>query len=133
MQDLPRATQLLRAVIAFLEDAAIPRLSGREAFDAKVAARALGIVEREIDLGPGAAFRELTGLRDLLGQDGTLEDLNRLLCERIQEGLFDLGTPGLADHLWAVTLDKLSIDQPTYSSYRAYLEARGQHDTENRE
>ena len=30
----------------------------------------------------------------------------------------DLQTPGVAEHLWATTLAKVAIDQPTYASYR---------------
>ncbi len=37
----------------------------------------------------------------------------------------DLATPGLADHLWTVTLDKLAVDQPTYAAYRAALAEHG--------
>ena len=29
-----------------------------------------------------------------------------------------LHTPGLAEHLWQTTLDKLAVDQPGYDSYR---------------
>ncbi len=35
-----------------------------------------------------------------------------------------LATPGLAEHLWAVTLAKLAVDQPTYWGYRAALVER---------
>jgi hypothetical protein len=27
-------------------------------------------------------------------------------------------TPGLTDHLWRATMDKLAVDQPNYASYR---------------
>ena len=121
MQDTTDATALLRSVIAFLNDAAIPKLSGREAFDARVAVRALGIVQRELELRPHADARELDRLRALLHQDGALEPLNRLLCDAIAQGRVDLSTPGLADHLWSTTLAKIAIDQPTYPSYLALV------------
>lgn len=133
MHDLPCSTDLLQSVITFLNDAAIPKLTGREAFDAKVAARALGIVQRELKLGPQAAERERDGLRRLLGHDGALDELNQLLCEGIEQSRFVLETPGLTDHLWTVTLDKLAIDQPNYPSYRAHLAACGRHPLENQE
>ncbi|MGN5476460.1 DUF6285 domain-containing protein [Cupriavidus basilensis] len=126
MQDSPNAIDLLQSVTAFLRNAAIPRLSGREAFDARVAANVLDIVERELRLAPDTAAAERDSLRQLLGTDGDLEALNRQLCEAIAAGHIDLETPGLATHLWTVTLNKLAIDQPAYSSYRAALQAMEQ-------
>jgi hypothetical protein len=78
----------------------------------------LDIVARELRLGPAAQAAEQARLRALLGADGTLAELNQRLCEAIASGRFDAGTPGLAGHLWAVTLAKLAVDQPGYSSYR---------------
>jgi Domain of unknown function (DUF6285) len=40
------------------------------------------------------------------------------LSRRIAAGEIDLQTPGVAEHLWATTLAKVAIDQPTYASYR---------------
>jgi hypothetical protein len=56
--------------------------------------------------------------RWLLRTAGSLEELNALLSRRIAAGELDLQTPGLAEHLWATTLAKVAIDQPTYASYR---------------
>jgi len=55
---------------------------------------------------------------------GSLGELNRLLAEQIASGEVDLQTPGLSDHLWQTTLDKLAVDQPNYASYRRELEGR---------
>ena len=51
--------------------------------------------------------------------------MNRDLCTRIETGELTLDTPGLADHLWAITMTKLSIDQPKYSGYVRALEEEG--------
>ena len=61
----------------------------------------------------------------MLGIDGDLPALNAELSRRIAEGEMDLSTPGLSDHLWTITLDKLAVDQPTYAAYRASLAERG--------
>ena len=53
--------------------------------------------------------------------DGSVTDLNRALAERIAKGEVDLATPGLAEHLWATTMDKLAVDQPNYASYKREL------------
>ena len=50
--------------------------------------------------------------------DGSLIDLNRALCDRIAKGEVDLQTPGLTEHLWQTTMDKLAVDQPNYASYK---------------
>jgi hypothetical protein len=50
--------------------------------------------------------------------DGSLLELNRALADRIAKGEVDLETPGLAEHLWQTTMDKLAVDQPNYGSYK---------------
>ncbi|MEX7051181.1 DUF6285 domain-containing protein [Pseudomonas aeruginosa] len=37
-------------------------------------------------------------------------------------GEVDLTTPGLTEHLWQTTMDKLAVDQPNYASYKRELE-----------
>ena len=63
----------------------------------------------------------MTAWQALLGMDGELVTLNAELSRRIAAGEADLSTPGLAEHLWAVTLAKMAVDQPTYAAYRASL------------
>ena len=64
---------------------------------------------------------KLRGLSQLLGMQGSLGELNRALADRIASGEVDLQTPGLADHLWQTTMDKLAVDQPNYASYKREL------------
>ena len=61
-------------------------------------------------------------MKQLLGADGTLMELNRALSEKIASGEVDLTTPGLTEHLWQTTMDKLAVDQPNYASYKRELE-----------
>jgi hypothetical protein len=118
MQDPPTIAELLQAAAAFLREVAVPQLSGHASFHARVAANALDIVERELELRPAAERDEHARLKALLDSDGSLEELNSLLSRRIAAGELGLQTPGLAEHLWATTLAKVAIDQPTYASYR---------------
>ena len=118
MNDAPTPAQLLAAVAAFLRDEALPALQGATAYQARVAANMLDIARRQLELAPAQEADELDRLRSLLGTDGDLAALNRLLCERIAAGSLTLTTPGLADHLWQTTLAKLAIDQPGYDTYR---------------
>ena len=118
MQDPPTVTELLDATAAFLRDVAVPQLSGHASFHARVAANALDLIKRELELRPAAERDEHTRLQSLLHTEGSLDDLNALLSRRIAAGALDLQTPGVAEHLWATTLAKVAIDQPTYASYR---------------
>ena len=90
-----------------------PQLSGHAAFHARVAANALDIVKRELELRPAAERAEHARLSALLHTDGSLEELNSLLSRRIAAGELGLQTPGLAAHLWATTLAKV-VDRSTH-------------------
>ncbi|MGB5949807.1 MAG: DUF6285 domain-containing protein [Parvibaculum sp.] len=122
MQDQPTAAELIDIVADFIRNHAMPQLQGHAAFHARVAANALDIVKRELEIAPKANTEEHERLKALLGHDGSLDELNRELCARIESGEITLATPGLADHLWAITMTKLAIDQPNYSGYRRALE-----------
>jgi hypothetical protein len=124
MQDTPNPSEILAAVARFLKDEAAPALSGHLAFQARVAANALEMMRRQIELAPAAEAEALARLRALLGQDGDVLTLTAELSRRIAAGEADLTTPGLADHLWTTTLAKMAVDQPTYAAYRASLAER---------
>ena len=104
MQDEPTPEELTKAVADFLRNDIGPEISGHNAFKLRVAVNALDLVTRQLRLG-----------------QGSLGELNRALAERIAKGEVDLQTPGLADHLWQTTMDKLAVDQPNYASYRREL------------
>jgi len=118
--DQPSMLELVSAVRDFIEQRAMPELKGHTAFHARVAANALGIVARELELGAASADAERARLIQLLHHDGTLTALNRELCRRIREGNIGLHTPGLADHLALTTRDKVAIDQPNYSGLKRF-------------
>jgi hypothetical protein len=122
MQDQPTAIELLEIVAEFIRKVAVPGLSGHASFHALVAANAVDIVRRELEIAPSADEEERRRIAALIGQDGDLATLNEALCARIADGTLDASTPGLADHLWKTTMTKLAIDQPNYSSYRRAVE-----------
>lgn len=124
MQDDPGPSEILRAVAAFLRDTLVPLLPPREAFDARVAANALDLVQRDIAVGRSGEAAEAERLRALLGRNGSLAELNAALSERLRAEGPDAVTPAQRDHLWATTLEKLSVDQPKYSAYLRALEER---------
>lgn len=124
MRDKPSGDLLVEAVARFLREELLPQLDATAGFKTRVAANALDIAIREMRNGANVDAAEARRLASLVGHDGDLATLNRDLCAAIRCGDVTLATPGLSDHLWATTLDKLAIEQPTYASYRRALETR---------
>ena len=125
MQDKPDAAVLLESVVAFLRDTAIPNLPAREAFEARVAAGALELVQRDLALRRGFEDAERSRLEAILGRTGTLADLNPEFAQRLRDGSIDPAAPEVAEHLWATALEKLAVDQPRYAAYVRALDASG--------
>ena len=122
MQDEPTPKELIKAVADFLRSDIAPEISGHLAFKLRVSINALDLVRRQIALEQGSDAAEIARLSQLLAMQGSVGELNRALADRIAKGEVDLRTPGLADHLWQTTMDKLAVDQPNYASYRRELE-----------
>ncbi|KJC54362.1 hypothetical protein UB31_05520 [Bradyrhizobium sp. LTSP849] len=125
MQDEPTPIELTKAVADFLRNDITPLISGHQAFKLRVAVNILDLVTRQLTREQGSDAKEVERLRALLGADGSVGDLNRALAERIAKGDVDLTTPGLAEHLWQTTMDKLAVDQPNYASYKRELSRGG--------
>ncbi len=123
MHDPPKPPDLLAAVACFLREELMPQLSGALAFHTRIAANVVDIARRELELGPRADAAEHQRLVALLAQRGDLAALNQELCRRIREGDMTLQTPGLAAHLWELTLAKVAVDQPGYASYQRERES----------
>ena len=121
MQDEPIPEELVKAVADFLRNDIAPMISGHHSFKLRVSINALDLVARQLTLEQGSAAAEAARLSRLLGVQGSLTELNRTLADRIAKGEVDLQTPGLADHLWQTTMDKLAVDQPNYASYKREL------------
>jgi hypothetical protein len=121
MQDEPTPIELTKAVADFLRNDITPLISGHQAFKLRVAINILDLVTRQLTQEERSDAKEVERLRALLGMDGPVADLNRALADRIAKGEIDLATPGLAEHLWQTTMDKLAVDQPNYASYKREL------------
>jgi hypothetical protein len=124
MQDEPTPEELIKAVADFLRNDIAPMISGHNAFKLRVSINALDLVTRQLALENRSNAAEVSRLSQLLGKQGSLSELNRVLADRIAKGEVDLQTPGLADHLWQTTMDKLAVDQPNYASYKRELERK---------
>ena len=124
MQDEPTPTELIKAVAEFLRAEVAPQMTGHAAFKLRVSINALDLVVRQLTLESRSDATEAARLSQLLAMQGSLDELNRVLADRIATGEVDLQTPGLADHLWQTTMDKLAVDQPNYASYKRELEGK---------
>jgi hypothetical protein len=124
MQDEPTPHEIMGAVAEFLRAVVAIEANPRTAFVARVAANALEMSRRQLALAPAAEAAEYERLRAILGQDGSLAELNAEFAAQIASGALELGSPGVAEQLWDATLAKLAVDQPTYSGYRAALDER---------
>ena len=125
MQDEPTPEELIRAVADFLRNDIAPVISGHDAFKLRVSINALELVTRQLTLEQASDSTEKARLEELLGRQGSLGELNRMLADRIAKGEVDLQTPGLTGHLWQTTMDKLAVDQPNYASYKRELGRKG--------
>ena len=124
MQDEPTPTELITAVADFLRNEIAPVIKGHNAFKLRVSINALDLVTRQLALESRSDAAESDRLSQLLGMQGSLRELNRVLADRIAKGEVDLQTPGLSEHLWQTTMDKLAVDQPNYAAYKRELESK---------
>ena len=139
MLDSPTPVEILEVVAAMIRDQLVPQLPPDAVFHARVAANAIDLVRRQLQTGDALEAASLVRLQQLLGpqllgpqllgpqllgHQGDAAALERELCERIRSGSLTTDSPGLIDHLMACTLAKMSIDQPSYASYRRELDAR---------
>lgn len=114
----PNALELLAAVRGYLENSAIPGLTGHAAFHGRVAANVVATLEREIAHGPAALAAEHARLKALLDRDGSLEELRAELCARFQAGALDAQSPGVLEHMLQTAADRVAIEQPSYASLK---------------
>ncbi len=113
-QDRPTAAELVEAVRDFLSDDVQPALEGRLAFHTRVAVNALGMIERELSIGPALDAAERARAAALLGHDGDLRELERELAARIRDGSLDDRSGEVNDHVRATVRAKLEVANPGY-------------------
>ena len=114
----PHGPDLVAAVREWLLAQARPDAGDALAYEARIAANLLDILEREMTLGPGFAQRERDGLAALLGRAGSPAELTEALSEAIRHGDIAVSDPRLLGHLRHTALAKLEIENPKYSAYR---------------
>lgn len=106
--DRPTVGELVEAVREFLEGEVLPQASGRVGFHARVAINALGIVERELTLGPELATAHGRRLAQL-GFESEAE-----LAEAIRRGELDERLSEVRAAVLATVRDKLRVANPDH-------------------
>jgi len=114
VQDRPTAEELVLAVREFLTHDVMPSTEGRVRFHARVATNVLGMVERELSIGPELLEAERDRAAAILEHDGDVRDLERELAEGIRTGAFDHRLDDVRLHVRATVRDKLLIANPSY-------------------
>lgn len=117
----PAQAEEILAAVRELLGAAAERRDGGLRFELRVAARLIGLLERERVQGGAAAQAEREGLLALRAPAGAgqapqaLELLRAQLGQRIARGELGLGDAALMDHLWRSALAQIAIDSPDYA------------------
>lgn len=106
--DAPNAMELLEAVREWIDHEVIPATDGRLRFHARVASNVLGMVEREIELGPAQESAHLERLARL----GVADDAE--LAAAIRARRLDDRGDEVRTLLAAAVADKLAVANPTY-------------------
>jgi len=114
MQDRPTAVELLEAIREFLEQDVMPAVEGRVQFHSRVAINALGMLERELRLGPELVVAERDRLGALLGHDADVATLTTELANRIRDGSLDDRRDDVVAALRESVRAKLLVSNPNY-------------------
>lgn len=116
--DRPNARELIETGAEHLAGVVRPALDGHAAFEALVAANLLAIALRELELGPALRADDERRLARLLAHEGSLEELEAELAERIRSGELDARRDELLAVLRESVSDRLRIANPEYARAR---------------
>lgn len=108
MHDMPSAAALVEAVREFLERDVMAATEGRVQFHTRVAVNVLGMVQREIEMGPAQAARHAEGLAAL----GVADE--RDLADGIRSGRFDDRLADVRRFVTETVRAKVEVANPKY-------------------
>lgn len=110
--------QLLEAVAVLLRERVMPTLQGELAFATRVSVNALELAVRELRQPDDVKEAHRSRLVELLGMDGSVDELEQRLCTAIRAGSLDESSAQLVRHLRLSAIASLEVDQPRYSALR---------------
>jgi hypothetical protein len=107
--DVPSAEELVRAVREFLERDVMDATDGRVRFHTRVAANVLGMVERELVMGPSQSDVHASALSQL----GVADEAE--LAAAIRDGSLDHRRAEVLEVVRATVRAKLAVAHPGYT------------------
>jgi hypothetical protein len=107
------SVELLEAVRQFLREEVLPELDGFKSYNTRVAASALGIVAREIQLGEGIAQLDAE-IATALGLDPQSGPVTRQIALALRDGALQPDSR-LLTYLRQRSMRQIEIDNPKYS------------------
>lgn len=115
MQDGPTPVEILASIAAYLRKDVMPKLSGSDAFQLRVASNALDLVRRQLAVPPERMGEVGEALARVVGHEGEGDVLLTELALRIADGRIDPFDDEVEALLWSITEAKLEVDQPGYA------------------
>ncbi len=112
-QDQPDIQEILRSVIAYIEDVA-QRSGGSERYDALCASYLLGAVARELTLGPEQVRVQTEKLTALTNTSGSLPELYKVFCRHVRVGGYDETWNEAFEFALQQTIDKVAVSNPQH-------------------
>jgi len=116
--DRPTSSELIKAVIDFLETKIKHELPAHLAFKIRITNNVLGMVQREIDQGEQLSEEVIEVMSNLINSD---EATTKKLSDLIKNGDLDLTDNKLKELLVLLSKNKIAIDNPNYSTYKKLI------------
>lgn len=111
MREQPDGAALLAVARELLRKELLPLLPKERAYEALMIANAMSIAERQLRSGEQAAREQVVALQALLGQEGDLLRLDRMLASKVRAGDMDDNVD--AQHLlWCSVLQRVRESAP---------------------
>jgi hypothetical protein len=107
------SVELLTAVRAFLREEVLPEMEGFKGYNVRVAANALGIVARELEMGAGLAELD-EQIAAALGLNAQAGPISRQIAVALRDGKLVVDDE-LRKYLRKRSLLAIAIDNPKYS------------------
>jgi hypothetical protein len=110
------SVELLTAVGAFLREDVLPEMEDFKGYNVRVAANALGIVARELEMGAGLAELD-EQIAAALGLDAQAGPITRQIAAALRDGML-VADDELLNYLRKRSLLAIAIDNPKYSGLK---------------
>ena len=117
--DKPNSVDLLEAISHFLNTKIKPEVPAHLAFKLRIVDNVLNIVIREIEKGDELSNEVINLLQSLIESDTQSIET---LASMIKDEKIDLEDQDLKDLLVTLSKNKITVDNPNYSTYKKLLD-----------